>query len=171
VVISGALSSNIAPIAGATVVLWSELSGQSTFGQVAQTTTNSAGRYTFTLKRGMVTADQQWYVTANGVRSPTLQQHVKALVGLTGLHTAVVGQAMLLRGHVTPSHAGQVVLIELRNGSQWTVIARPRLGHASSYGVMYRFKRSGTADLKAVLPGDAHNDTSGSPTLAVTVRP
>jgi hypothetical protein len=119
----------------------------------------------------MVTGDQQWYVTANGLQSPTLQQHVRAIVGLAGPHTAVVRQAILLRGHVTPSHAGQVVLIELRKGSQWTVVARPKLGHESSYGVMYRFKRSGTADLKAVLPGDSRNDTSGSPTLVVTVRP
>jgi hypothetical protein len=168
VVISGGLTP---PVAGATAVLWSEPSGQSTFRQIAQTATDSAGRYTFTLTRGMVSADQQWYVTANGLRSPTLQQHVKALVGLAGPHTAVVGRAMMLHGHVTPSHAGQVVLIELRKGSQWRVIARPKLGRASSYDVMYRFRRSGTADLRAVLPGDSRNDTSGSPVLAVTVKP
>jgi len=169
VVISGRLTSN--PVAGVTVVLWRELFGQSTFGQAAQTTTDSAGHYSFTLKPGMVNADQQWYVTASGLQSPTLHQFVNAVVGLAGLHTAMVGQKMLLRGHVTPSHAGQIVLIQQRKGSRWTVIARPRLGNASNYGVMHRFVRAGTVALRAVLPGDARNDRSDSSTLTVTVKP
>jgi len=158
-------------VAGTTVVLWRELSGQSTFHQAGQTTTDSAGQYKFTLSAGMVNADQQWYVTANGVQSPTLHQLVNAVVGLTGLHNILVRHAMLLRGHVTPSHAGQDVLVEQRKGSQWTVIARPRLGHASNYGVMHRFVRAGTVVLRTVLPGDARNDRSGSSTLTVTVNP
>jgi hypothetical protein len=169
-VISGALTGN-PPASGAQVVLWRERSGQSTFNQIAQTTTNSAGQYTFTLKAGMVGADQWWYVTANGLTSATLTQHVMALVRLTGRHTVAVGQAMLLHGRVTPSHAGQVVLLEQRHGNHWTVIARPRLGRSSDYGVMHRFTRPGTIDLRAVLPGDVRNDQSGSPTFAVTVKP
>jgi hypothetical protein len=170
VVISGGFTSN-PPAAGATVVLWRELSGQSTFHQVAQTTTDSAGQYKLTLKPGMVNADQQWYVTATGLQSPTLHQLVNAIVGLTGLHSIAVGHAMLLRGRVTPSHAGQVVLVEQRKGSQWAVIARPRLGQASNYGVMHRFARSGTMTLRAVLPGDARNQRSDSSVLTVTVKP
>jgi len=170
VVISGGLTSSPA-VAGATVVLWRELSGQSSFQQAAQTTTDSAGQYKFTLKAGMVNADQEWYVTANGLQSPTLQQHVKALVGLGGLHSVVAGHAMLLRGHVTPSHAGQIVLVEQRKGGRWTVIARPRLGHASNYGVVHRFKRAGTVALRTVLPGDSRNERSLSSTLTLTVTP
>jgi len=170
VVISGGLTSAPA-VAGATVVLWRELAGQSSFRQLAQTTTDSAGQYKFTLKRGAVNADQEWYVTANSLQSPTLHQQVRAIVGLAGLRSIVAGQAMVLRGHVTPSHAGQVVLIEQRKGGQWTVIARPRLGHGSNYGVMHRFTRSGTVALRTVLPADARNDRSGSSILTVTVKP
>jgi hypothetical protein len=170
IVISGGLTSNPA-VAGVKVVLWRELSGQTSFHQLAQTATDSAGQYKFTLKRGAVNADQQWYVTANGLQSPTLHQQVKALIGLSGLHSVALGQAMLLRGHVTPSHAGQVVLVEQRKGGLWTVIARPRLGHASNYGVMHRFRRSGTVALRTVLPGDSRNVRSGSSTLTVTVKP
>src|ERR1700733_3318798 len=169
VVISGGLTSNPPP-SGVQVVLWRELSGQSTFDQVTQTTTDSAGQYKITLKRGMVNADQKWYVTANGLQSPTLQQQVNALVGLAGLHTVAAGQAMLLRGQVTPSHAGQPVLIEQRRGGHWAVIARPRLGHNSKYGVMHRFTRSGTIELRTVLPGDARNNRTNSATLTVTVK-
>jgi hypothetical protein len=170
VVISGGFTSN-PPAAGATVALWRELSGQSSFHQVAQTTTGSAGQYKFTLKPGMVNADQQWYVSANGLQSPTLHQVVNAVVGLAGLHSIVVGHTMVLRGHVTPSHAGQIVLIEQRKGSQWPVIARPRLGHGSNYGVMHRFARSGSVTLRTVLPGDARNGSSASGMLTVTVKP
>ncbi len=168
VVISGGLTSNPA-VSGVKVVLWRELSGQTTFHQVTNTTTNSAGQYKITLARGKVNADQKWYVTASGLQSPTLQQHVDAVVGIAGLHAISAGQGMLLRGHVTPSHAGQVVLIEQRRGGQWAVIARPRLGHNSNYGVMHRFARAGTVVLRTVLPGDARNNRSNSATLTVTV--
>jgi hypothetical protein len=169
VVISGGLTSNPPP-SGVQVVLWRELSGQSSFHQVTQTTTDSAGQYKITLPRGMVNADQKWYVTANSLQSPTLQQHVNALVGLAGGHTVSVGQTMLLRGRVTPSHPGQVVLIEQRHGGRWTVVARPRLGHNSKYGVLHRFAQSGTVELRTVLPGDARNNRSNSPTLTITVE-
>ncbi len=168
VVISGGLTSN--PVAGAQVVLWRELSGQTSFHQVTQTTTDSAGQYKLTLKRGMVNADQQFYVTAAGLKSAIVDQTVGALVGLAGTRTVAAGHAMVLRGHVTPSHAGQVVLIEQRRGSHWAVIARPKLGHASNYGVMHTFKRAGTAELRAVLPGDGRNNRSSSPVLTVTVN-
>jgi hypothetical protein len=169
VVISGGLTGN--PVSGAQVVLWRELSGQSSFHQFAQTTTDSAGQYTFTLKRGSVNADQQWYVTAEGLTSPTLQQKVNALVGLTaGSHTVTAGQPVALSGHVTPSHAGQVVLIEQIRGGSWAVIARPRLSHASGYTLSHKFMRAGAVKLRAVLPADARNNRSNSPTLTVTVK-
>jgi hypothetical protein len=167
VVISGGLTSN--PASGVQVVLWRELSGQTTFHQFTHTTTDSAGQYKITLARGTVNADQKWYVTANTLQSPTLQQHVDAVVGLAGLHAISAGHSMLLRGHVTPSHAGQVVLIEQRHGAHWTVIARPRLGHNSNYGVTHRFAHAGTVALRTVLPGDARNNRSNSATLTVTV--
>ena len=167
--ISGGLTSN--PVSGAQVVLWRELAGQSSFHQFAQTTTDSAGQYTFTMKRGSVNADQQWYVTANGLTSSTLEQTVNALVGLAAApHTATAGQPVALTGHVTPSHAGQVVLIEQSRGGSWAVIARPRLSRSSGYTLSHKFSRAGAVKLRAVLPADARNNRSNSPTLTVTVK-
>jgi hypothetical protein len=169
VVISGGLTSN--PASGAQVVLWRELSGQSSFHQLAQTTTDSAGQYTFTMKTGSVNADQQWYVTSNGLTSPTLAQKVNALVGLASAsHTVTAGQAVALSGQVTPSHAGQVLLIEQRRGGTWAVIGRPRLTHASAYKLSHKFMHAGAIKLRAVLPADARNNRSNSPTLTVTVK-
>ena len=153
------------------MVLWRKLSGQSSFHQIARTTTDSAGQYTFTMKPGSVNADQQFYVTANGMTSPTVQQQVDALVGLVAAsHTVTAGRPMALSGHVTPSHAGQVVLIEQRRGGSWAVIGRPRLSHASNYTMTHKFARSGSVKLRTVLPGDARNNRSNSPTLTVTVK-
>ena len=167
--ISGVLTAS--PAAGAQVALWRERAGQSSFQQVAQTTTDSSGGYTFTLKRGTVMADQAWYVTSGSLLSATLEQSVRALVGLTpAARTIVAGQAVGLHGHVTPSHAGNVVLIEQRRGGSWHVIARPRLSKGSNYSLSHRFMTAGKSELRAVLGVDARNLASDSPTVTVTVK-
>lgn len=168
VTISGVLTTS--PAAGVTVALWREQAGQSSFRQMAQTTTDGSGRYSFTLKRGTVMADQAWYVSANSLRSATIDQRVRALVALTSsARTVVSGQSIALHGKVSPSHAGGVVLIEQRRGSSWEVIARPRLSKSSSYAVSHRFTQTGQTKLRAVLAGNARNLTSTSPTVSLTV--
>jgi hypothetical protein len=170
VVIRGGLT--LTPLAGTQVVLWRELSGQATFHRVTQTTTDSAGRYKITLEAGMVNTDQQFFVSAAGLRSPTLHQQVNALVALSASTRSVAtGTPITLRGHVTPSHAGDAVWIEQLFGKHWTVIARSRLGHGSSYALSHRFQQAGGKKLKAVLLADARNARSSSPTVTVTVKP
>jgi hypothetical protein len=171
VVISGGFTTN--PQSGLAVVLWRELAGQSSFQQVSQSTTDGSGHYTFTLGRGKVMADQTWYVTAGGLRSSTVQQTVSALVGLSpSAHSTVVGHMIRLSGRVTPSHAGEVVLIEARRGDgAWQVIQRARLGHGSSYAVSGHFGQPGRVQVKAVLPADQRNTRSTSPAITITVKP
>jgi len=157
--------------AGAQVVLWRKRAGQSSFQQAATSTADTAGKYTFTLKRGTVMADQEWYVTSNGTQSSTVTQQVAALVGLgSSTRSAVVGHKIVLRGHVTPSHAGERVLIEMSRGGAWQVLARPRLGHGSRYTVSHSFGRSGAVKFRVVLRGDSRNEQSISPTLRVNIR-
>jgi hypothetical protein len=157
--------------AGAQVVLWRERAGQSSFQQAATTTADTAGKYTFTLKRGSVMADQKWYVTSNGTQSSTVTQQVAALVALaSSTRSTVVGHTLVLRGHVTPSHAGERVLIEMSRGGAWKVIARPRLGHGSTYAVSHSFSRSGAVKFRVVLRGDSRNEQSISATLRVNIR-
>ena len=157
---------------GATVTLWRELAGQSSFKQVSTTSADSTGKYTFTLARGTVMTDQQWYVISNGARSTTIAQQVAAVVALaSSARSTVVGRAVVLRGHVTPSHTGERVLIEVSHGSTWQVIARPRLGRGSVYSVSHRFAKSGAVKLRVVLQRDSRNVRSTSSTLTVTVKP
>jgi hypothetical protein len=157
--------------ASAQVVLWRKLARQSSFAQAGQTTADSTGHYTFTLRRGTVMADQQWYVTSDGAQSVTVQQQVDALVGLTASsRSTLVGRTLVLRGDVTPSHAGEVVLVEMSRGGTWVPIARPRLGRRSSYAVSYRLARAGTVRFRVILNGDARNDRSISRSVMVKVR-
>jgi hypothetical protein len=166
VVISGSAAS------GATVALWRKLAGQSTFHQVDTTTADTTGKYTFTLKRGSVMADQEWYVTSSGQQSATVAQLVAAVVAISSsARSTVVGHAIVLRGHVTPSHAGEVVLIEMSRGTTWQVIARPRLGRGSGYSVTHRFAKSGAVKLRVVLQRDSRNERSTSPAVTVKVTP
>jgi hypothetical protein len=72
---------------------------------------------------------------------------------------------------VTPSHAGEVVLIEQKRGAAWHVIAHPRLRSHSTYATSRRFANTGTVKLRTVLPGDARNVRSISRTVTVTVNP
>lgn len=165
VVISGTAAS------GAAVALWRKLAHQSGFHQLSTTSADSLGKYTFTLKGGTVMADQEFYVTSSGGQSATLAQQVQALVALaSSARSTVVGRPVVLRGHVTPSHAGQVVLIEIARASGWQVIARPRLGHGSGYAVTHRFAEAGAVKLRVVLQRDSRNDRSTSATLTLTVR-
>jgi hypothetical protein len=166
VVVSGTAGS------GAAVTLWRKLPGQSSFQQVSTTSADSTGKYTFTLARGTVMTDQEWYVISNGKQSTTLTQQVQALVALaSSARSTVVGRAVVLRGHVTPSHTGEKVLLEVSRGGTWQVIARPRLGRGSVYSVSHRFAKSGAVKLRVVLPRDSRNVRSTSSTLTVTVKP
>lgn len=162
VVVSGTATS------GATVALWRKLANQSTFNQVSTTIADGTGRYTFTLKRGSVMADQEWYVTSSGAQSQTVSQQVHAVVSVAA---SVVGHRIALHGHVTPSHAGEVVLIEMSGGGAWRVIARPHLGRGSGYSASHHFARSGTVRFRVVLKADSRNEQSTSRTLKVTVKP
>jgi hypothetical protein len=170
VVISGRLTGST--LSGAQVVLWRELAGQSTFDQMSQTTTDGSGHYAFTLGSGSVMTDQAWYVTSSGLKSATIQQQVGAVLGLaSSAPSTTVGRAIRLSGHVTPSHAGEVVLVEASRGGTWRVIGRPRLGRGSTFALSERFSKPGTVRLRTVLRGDTRNEQSISPTLTVSVKP
>jgi hypothetical protein len=169
VVISGALTN---PAAGTTVVLWRKLANQASFHQFSQTTTDSSGKYTFTVRQGTVMADQQYYAVANGSQSATVTQQVRALVDLTAsARSTVVGHAIVLRGHVTPWHAGENVLVEVQRGTSWHVIGRARLGRRSNYSLSHSFAQTGTVRLRVVLLGDSRNLQSESRPLKLSVKP
>jgi phospholipase C len=157
--------------AGATVALWHRLPGTSKFTRVSETHANSSGRYTFFRADGVVTTNRQWYVVAGGHFSHVIHESVHALVTLNASDSApTVGEHVTFSGHVTPSHAGQRVSLELLSGGKgWRAIARPRLDSASDYSAATTFQSVGPVQLRTVLGGDSRNIRSNSPLLALDV--
>jgi hypothetical protein len=157
-------------VAGTQVVLWQEVVGQSSYTKAATTTLDSSDQYSFTMQAGVVKANRSWYVTAGGIQSGTVEQKVAASVTLSPPASVAAGKPVALKGAVTPSHAGEIVLIEQRVGGKWRVIGRPRLSHASTFAGTHRFAHAGTAQLRAVLRADSRNQGSNSRTATVKVR-
>jgi hypothetical protein len=168
ITISGVLESGAS---GTQITLWQELPGQTTFHDVASATTGSSGSYSITMARGAVKSNREWYVSGGGLDSSTITETVTARVVLASASASTTpGAPLALRGSVTPSHAGAVVLIEQSVGGHWRVIARPKLNRSSDFKVSHSFKHAGTMKLRAVLRASARNDTSDSSTLSVKVR-
>jgi len=156
--------------AGATVVLWQRLPQQHAFQQVLQTTTDSSGDYTFVRRPGAVQVNRMWYVTAKGLHSITLSQSVRALIKLTTKTTrAGRGEPVTLSCRVTPSHAGERVVLEQHTAHGWTSITTGRLGRASKLALRHSFGHKGVALLRFVLAGDGRNAQSSSASVAINV--
>jgi hypothetical protein len=156
VTISGRL---LAGQPGIDVALWQELPGQAQFATIAHTATDAMGNYTFTQTPA---TDRRWYVTSGSQQSTTIDQWVSALVNVTATtKRRGAGRIVELSGHVAPSHAGERVLLERMIAGQWKVLARARLGPASSYRIARLMPRA-AIKLRAVLPADGRNAESVS---------
>lgn len=153
--------------AGAQVVLSQRVANQTTFHSLQTTTTNSSGVYTFTLKEGAVMTNRDWYATAGGVSSSTVTERVYAILTLAAAHRGV--HRVRLSGNVSPSYAGQRLLIERLVAGHWRVIARPLVSSSSGFALTHRFARRGKAMLRAVLPAGTLNLASTSSTISVRI--
>jgi hypothetical protein len=151
---------------GTTVTLWQELPGQQSFHQVASTTRDSSGAYKFI--RGPIDTNRRWYVVAGGVHSNTVRQHVTAVVTLDGPKTAKLHTEVLFGGHVTPTHAGEPILLEEEATGAWRVVGSTTINHASNYTARVVFIHAGRVHLRALLPGDSRNARSTSRSVTVT---
>ncbi len=155
----------------ARVVLWRRLVGWKRFHPAATARTDAAGRYEILRRRGVVATNRRWYVIGGGRRSRTVLERVYAVVTLAPSAGAVApGEAVTLRGHVTPAHRGQRILLRQRFGTRWVTIAQPRLDRSSSFRVTHTFNSNRTASLRAVLPGDTRNLRSRSSVHAIDVN-
>jgi phospholipase C len=174
VTISGALLD--ARAGNAVIGVWQRLPRQDRFERLLFARSDATGAYEIALARGVAQTNRQWYVSAHGLRSRTIDEHVHALVSLAA-DTAVPapGDTVTFTGHVTPSHAGQGVLLEallVPSGSaagSWRTIAQPRLSGASNFAVKHVFGAGGVRQLRVVLPADKRNLRSQSPVVSVDV--
>jgi hypothetical protein len=163
--ISGRLESGAS---GQTVELWQELSGQTAFKRVAQTTTDGSGGYKFTRGLGVVNTNVSWYAKAGSATSARLLEHVRAYIGLTA--RARGGRVVAVSGYVMPVHAGERITLQQQTAKGWRTIATARLGSKSRFFLRHRFAHRGATTLRALLSADARNLRSGSRPVSVTVR-
>ena len=169
VAISGQLVA-IAVSAGATVTLWEELPSQTAFRQLAQTTTDAAGHYSFTRPAGSVQTDRFWYVSSAGARSATASQRVWDAISLsTRVRKTAAGEVVTFTGKVFPSHAGQRIRLERRAGKAWVLIATARLTPGSTFRIAEKFAGASSALVRAVMAGDRRNIKSYSATMKTTL--
>ncbi len=160
--ISGRLAAATGSV-GATVTLWEELPGQTSFKSAAQTKTDAMGAYSFARGAGSVKTNRSWYATSLSLRSLTLTQMVKALVSLTTRAKKTGARVTVtFRGAVTPSHAGERVRLQERTASGWKTFASFRLTAGSTFSMRETFLGSGSALVRAALGSDSRNIASYS---------
>jgi phospholipase C len=156
--------------AGTVVRLWHRLPGQRRFHRVQRTTTDGSGHYTFSRADGVVTTNREWYVTSEGRRSPIIEQRVQAIVSFaTSNANPGPGDVVTFSGNVSPSHAGQHVLLEQAVDGGWELIGTPRLDGASNWVAKHVFRTAGNFTVRAVLLGDGRNVESVSSPLTIGV--
>jgi phospholipase C len=155
--------------ANATVTVWREFPSQRTFHVAFRALADSTGHYAVSIPAAAVRSNALWYATAGGVRSRQVLQRVRAVVSLTSSKLLPLpNDRLVLRGRVTPKHAGERVLIERLMAGSWRVLARPLLSRTSGFAFARRFGR-GQLQLRAVLPSDPRNVISASPALNLNV--
>jgi phospholipase C len=158
--------------AGVRVVLWHKLPGQRRFQRVGATRTVGGGFYTIDRRPGLVVTNRRFAVTARGRRSRVVDERVRAVLTLISPNPGpVAGQPAMFTGSVSPSHAGQDVLLEELGPHGWQVILRPVLNAVSAFAASVTFTSQGTAQLRLVLPGDERNIGSESAVLTVVISP
>ena len=155
--------------ARAPVTVWRMLPRQTSFHIALRTVTDAQGRYAVALPPATVTTNAQWYASSRGVSSDPASQIVQALVSLQPSTTLPApGERVVLSGHVTPWHGGDLVLIERLQRGGWRVIATRLLDGESNFVAAERFTR-GAVRLRTVLPSDPRNAASASPPLTLDV--
>jgi hypothetical protein len=166
VTISGKLTNGSTP---ATVYLWQEAAGQSSFTRIAQTAANADGDYSFSRGAWVVLTNTSWYTSTAGATSPTLLQRVSARVRLA--KSAVDGALVKFSGYVSPSHRGEHVLLQrYTSAKHWDTIAKAVIVRMSRFTVAHRFTHGGETLMRAVFKGDARNTRSTSPPLKIFVH-
>ena len=155
---------------GAAITLWQELPGKTAFRQLAQTTTDGTGHYSFTRPAGSVQTDRSWYTSSASARSATVSQRVWDAITLAVRATkGGTGEMVTFTGKVFPSHAGQRMRLERRAGKAWVLIARVRLTARSSFRLAEQFAGASSAFVRAVMAGDGRNIKSYSAAVKTTL--
>jgi hypothetical protein len=142
------------------------------FAQVAKTTSNAGGAYSFTVKPDSVTRYRADAKTHPAASSPLATLSVRWKVTRTvSTRTPKKGSRVRFSGSVSPAHAGGTVKLQKRTASGFTTVKTTTLAAAtttsSSYSLRVRVSKNGTYRVRVDGDGAHLTGTSRRVTLKV----
>jgi hypothetical protein len=159
---------------GQVIRLYHSIAGQPQFSLISVTHTDSAGRYEFTRAEDIVMTNRSWFVRGPGLtHSRTVHERVAALVSLAASgQSGTTRHPITFSGHLTPDHAGSVVLLQVQKGSSddWMTLTRGVVGSDSNYQIAYAWRTAGARDVRVLFRGDARNTPSASDPVSVVIE-
>ena len=126
--LSGLLTQGGSPVAGQTITVAAKPLGSSAFKAFAAPTTSATGAYSTASKPKKQTT---YEATATGVTAgPTVTVKVKQLLKLS---VARSGGKVSFKGRLLPKKRRRVVVIQVRSGKRWKVLARVKTSKRSTF--------------------------------------
>jgi predicted GH43/DUF377 family glycosyl hydrolase len=126
--LSGLLTQGGSPVAGQTITVAAKPLGSSGFKAFAAPTTSATGAYSTASKPKKQTT---YEATATGVTAgPTVTVKVKQLLKLS---VARSGGKVSFKGRLLPKKRRRVVVIQVRSGKRWKVLARVKTSKRSTF--------------------------------------
>ncbi|HEY2258653.1 MAG TPA: hypothetical protein VGH45_03025 [Solirubrobacteraceae bacterium] len=156
------------------ITLYHRINPRPFFTVIQRTRTDSAGRYEFIRLRDVVNTNRSWFVRGpRGTHSRTVHERVQALISLAASSPAgTTRHPIVFSGHVTPRHAGELVLLQVQKGSSddWMTVDRGRIGPDSNYSISHAWRTPGARNVRVRFRGDARNTAAVSDPVAVAIQ-
>ena len=170
-VISGALTSESAPVAGATLDLFARPAGAPEWTRAGAATTTADGAFSFSVAPPIST-DYQVRSTAGGapVVSPDVRVTVRPRVTVSFPPSLWLGESVLLRGAAAPAQAGSTVIIERKVAGVWQPFLTTTLDDTSRFALSWTPEEYGYFRLRARVDANAEHDPGSSASRLVIVN-
>jgi hypothetical protein len=156
------------------ITLYHRVNPNPSFSVIGTTQTDAQGRYEFTRAEGIVLSNRSWFVRGPALsHSRTVHERVAALVSLAANPTTgLTRHPIQFTGHVTPDHAGSVVVLQAQKGSSddWQTLRRAVVGPDSNYLFSYAWRTPGERDVRVLFRADSRNTAAASDPVAVTIQ-
>ena len=160
--------------AGQVIRLYHRINPNQQFSLISKTVTNAAGQYEFVRPDGIVMTNRSWFVRGPGLtHSQTVHELVAAEVSLAASSTnGTTRHPLVFSGHVTPNHAGSLVLLQEQknSGNGWTTIGHTRVGPDSNYEIAHGWRVPGSYDVRVLFTGDPRNIAAPSDPVTVLIQ-
>jgi hypothetical protein len=139
--------------------------------QVATTTADSGGNYSFTQTPVNSTIYQ---VKGGGKSSAQLFEGVKDLLTASETPSTIsAGQSVTFSGTVSPNKTGHVIYLQRQNpnGNGFHTVQVAKVGPGSVYSISRRLFVPGTKVFRVFIPGGPFNQGAASAPFTITVNP